>query len=78
LKVPAVAEPFGKEKRALWALPAQPTTRVERKAGFFIFFVRNALKSHESKKLMKGNERKVSFISFHKLAFPYEDFALRL
>jgi hypothetical protein len=60
------------------ALRVQPKTRVERKTVFFIFFLRNPLKSPDSEKLLKGNESKVSFISFHKLAFPCEDFALQL
>src|SRR3984957_8291623 len=47
---------------SLWALPAQPQTRVERKIGFFIFFVRNALKSHESKKINE-REMKAKFLS---------------
>jgi hypothetical protein len=38
-------------------LSSQPNARVE-EAYFFNFFARNSLKSHGSKKFMKGTERK--------------------
>jgi len=44
---------------------------VGRRADFFIFFARNRLKSPDSEKEMKGNERSFPFISFRGLSFPF-------
>jgi hypothetical protein len=54
---------------------AQPGTRVQQAADFFIFSPRNPLKSHDSEKLMKGNESFFPFISLQFLSFPCADLA---
>jgi hypothetical protein len=53
------------------SLPKTQNATPDRTADFFIFFARNPLKSPDSEKLMKGNESKFAFISFHGLAFIY-------
>ena len=52
----------------------QPGTRVRTAADFFIFFPYNSLKSLDSEKEMKGNEKKFPFISFHGLSFSFTEF----
>jgi hypothetical protein len=45
--------------------------RAEAAKDFSIFIRRNALKSLDSEKLMKGNESYFPFISFHWLSFVF-------
>src|SRR5262249_55060880 len=57
---------------------AQPDGQVEGEADFFIFFACNPLKSPDSEKLMKTNERNFPFICLHLLSFISSEFSLRL